>query len=175
MAIVKVNFVKRDKSQKQRAKAAIRYFQHRPGKDGKKLRRILFGLDGSMERDEAYHMIDDAEKGSLFFRFVLSPDPTSEDTGGDLDLRLIARQMMLQLEETLNKQAPWVGAVHADHAVHRHVHLLAVLPRRLATNDLANLRAAASAACEAQLRERDSSAKLPTKAWEKGGGWELMA
>ena len=37
-----------------------------------------------MERHLAYQMIDEAKKGSLFFRFIISPDPRSEDTENDL-------------------------------------------------------------------------------------------
>jgi hypothetical protein len=64
MAIVKANYVKRDKKQKQRAKATIRYMEHRPGKEGRKTQRALFGSDGVMDRHEAYTLIDDADKGS---------------------------------------------------------------------------------------------------------------
>jgi hypothetical protein len=162
MAIVKANYIKRDSMQKHRAKAAIRYLQHRPGKEGKRIRRTLFGLDGSMERVEAYDMIDEAGKGSLFFRFIISPDPKGEDKEMDLDMRRITMQTMQQLEETINKPVHWVGAVHADHVAHRHVHLVAVVPQRLGSTELELLRTAASAACGAQRQQQA----------EKGGGWE---
>jgi hypothetical protein len=175
MAIVKVNYVKRDKQQKHRAKASIRYMQHRPGTEGKRTRRILFGLDGSMERVEAYQMIDAAEKGSLFFRFIISPDPEREDKGAALDMRLLAMQTMQQLEETVHKQVNWVGAVHADHVPHRHVHLLAVVPQRLGTNELEQLRTAASAACGVQRQERAQGVSQPNDARQQGkeAGWHL--
>ena len=63
MAVVKAKFVKRGAQEKKRAKAALRYIQHRPGKDGEKIIRTLFGRDGAMERSDAYRMIDD--KGKL--------------------------------------------------------------------------------------------------------------
>src|SRR3982750_5032295 len=85
MAIVKANFVKRDKSAKGRAKASIRYIQHRRGKDGETITRTLFGSDGEMSRADAYQMIDEAGKGSLFYRFVLSPNPKGADNTHDLD------------------------------------------------------------------------------------------
>jgi hypothetical protein len=50
MAVVKANFVKLDKNEKNKAKAHIRYIQHRHGKDGEKLTRTLFGNDGAMEK-----------------------------------------------------------------------------------------------------------------------------
>src|SRR3712207_1562006 len=98
MAIFKANYVKRGTTAKDLAKASVRYIQHRRGKDGKTITRTLFNNDGSMERHEAYRMIDDATKGSFFYRFVLSPDPKREDNNQDLDMRDIARQTMLALE-----------------------------------------------------------------------------
>jgi hypothetical protein len=180
MAIVKVNYVKRDSKQKHRAKAAIRYMQHRPGKEGQRLRRTLFGLAGVMDRQDAYGLIDDAAKGSILFRFVISPDPNSEDKAADLDLQAITRHTMQQLAESLKKQVDWVGAVHAEHAAHRHVHLLAAVPQRLAPKDLELLRTAASAACLAQRQERDlgreqQQALNGTGPAQKGGGWERTA
>src|SRR5438270_13310253 len=112
MAIVKATYTK----QKDGAKASLRYIQHRPGKDGAKINRTLFGSDGAMGRYEAYRMIDEAEKGSIFFRFVMSPDARTEDTKRDLHLREVTEKTMLSLEERLNKPVAWVAAVHADHA-----------------------------------------------------------
>jgi hypothetical protein len=175
MAIVKVNYVKRDNQQKHRAKASIRYMQHRPGKDGKRLRRTLFGIDGVMERQEAYGLIDDAGKGSIFFRFVISPDPNGEDKGADLDMRDITRHTMQQLEEAIKKRVHWVGAVHAEHSEHRHVHLLASVPQRLGTKDLELLRTAATTACLAQRQELDQGREPPRSTGQarEGGGLEL--
>jgi hypothetical protein len=68
MAIVKATYTK----SRGGAKAAIRYIQHRPGKDGQKATRELYGADGGMERSQAYQMIDTAEKGTVFFRIVIS-------------------------------------------------------------------------------------------------------
>jgi len=76
MAIVKATYTKKANG----AKASIRYIEHRPGKDGAKAARALFGIDGAMGRWQAYHMIDEAEKGNIFYRFVISPDPKGEDS-----------------------------------------------------------------------------------------------
>src|SRR5205823_1108587 len=86
MAIFKANYVKRGTTAKALAKASVRYIQHRRGKDGERITRTLFGSDGMMERHEAYQMIDEATKGSFFYRFVLSPDPKREDHNHDLDM-----------------------------------------------------------------------------------------
>src|SRR5689334_18377850 len=71
VAIIKANYTKKAAS----AKASIRYIEHRPGKDGERTTRALFGSDGLIGRYQAYEMIDSAKEGSSFFRFVMSPDP----------------------------------------------------------------------------------------------------
>ena len=174
MAVVKANYVKRDKKEKARAKATIRYMQHRPGKAGKRTQRTLFGSDGVMERQEAYGLIDDAAKGSIFFRFILSPDPEREDSRADPDLRALTEHTMSIMTEKfqkLQKVVQWVAAVHADHAPHRHVHILAVVPGRLTGQDFDHLRTAATTASGAQRKELDRSGEQQ----RKEVGWQLPA
>ena len=151
MAIVKATYTKRG----QGAKASIRYIQHRAGKEGAKISRTLFGIDGLMGRYEAYRMIDTAEKGSVFFRFVISPDPQKEDSEQDLHLREITNRTMHTLEQRLHKTVSWVAVEHADHAPHRHVHVVAVVKGRLQVRDFAELRLEATNACLEQRRELD--------------------
>src|SRR5437764_7427353 len=69
VAIVKASYTKA----KSRIKASVRYIQHRPGRDGERLSRKLFGVDGGLTRDQAYDLIDQAEKGTIFFRLIISP------------------------------------------------------------------------------------------------------
>jgi len=121
MAIIKANYIKRGTGEKARAKASIRYIEHRAGKDGAKTTRALFGTDGLLGRWQAYRMVDEAEKGSLFFRFIISPDPIQEDTKKDLFLREIIEKTMQTLEDRVQKSVQWVAAVHDDHTPHRHV------------------------------------------------------
>src|SRR5438094_1737632 len=142
MAIVKATYTKSKKV----AKATIRYNQYRPGKEKTPTTRTLFGIDGAMGRWQAYRMIDEAEKGSVFFRFIISPDPKQEDTQQDLRLREVTEQTMDALEERLHNQVSWVAAVHDDHAPHRHVHVVAVVAGRLNAQDFESLRQAATAA-----------------------------
>ena len=151
MAIVKATYTKSSRG----AKASIRYIEHRPGKDNEKVTRTLFGSDGFMGRWQAYRMIDEAEKGSLFFRFVISPDPKGEDTSKDLFLREVTEKTMLRLEEHIQREVSWVAAEHDDHAPHRHVHVVAVVPGRLQVQDFQAMRQAATAAALAQRNERD--------------------
>src|SRR3954449_952404 len=101
MAIVKNNYVKRGKSQIDRVKASLRYITHRPGKDGARMYRELFGHDGVMDKNQTYRMFDEAQKGTIFFRLVISPDPKWEDTYRDLHMRGIAKKTIQQLEEKL--------------------------------------------------------------------------
>lgn len=139
MAVVTINYVKRGMGDRARAKATIRYIQHRAGKTGAKVTRTLFGIDGAMGRHDAYRMIDSAETGSVFYRFVISPDPNQEDMKHDLSLREITEKTMHTLEDHIHKQVAWVAAVHADHTSKRHVHIVAVVPGRLPPQDFRSL------------------------------------
>src|SRR6266568_927405 len=169
MAIVKATYTKEGTG----AKASIRYIEHRPGKDGEKVTRTLFGIDGLMGRWEAYRMIDEAEKGSLFFRFVISPDPKAEDTQRDLFLREITEKTMLSLEERLHREVQWVAATHDDHALHRHVHVVAVVPGRLQVHEFQALRQTATGVALAKRKERDLVGKMK-KQKEQEAQWELQ-
>jgi hypothetical protein len=175
MAIVKANYVKRDRKQHARAKATIKYMRHRPGKEGKRTQRTLFGSDGVMDRPEAYTLIDDAEKGSIFFRFIMNPDPEREDNRHDLDLRALTEQTMSTLMEKFQKRqqiVPWVAAVHADHTPQRHVHILAVVPGRLTVQDFDQMRDTATTASLEQRKELD---RAFGQQQGKEVGWQLPA
>jgi hypothetical protein len=181
MAIFKANYCKRGKTERSLAKASIRYIQHRRGKDGERISRTLFNQDGPMDRIDAYSIIDEAKKGSYFYRFILSPDPKKEDHNHDLDMREIAERTMLALEERVGVPIQWLGAVHADHAPHLHAHLLAVVPKKLSVKDFMALRQHATEACLEQrelldlLRgyERERPYPLPTVArTSKASTWK---
>jgi len=169
MAIVKASYTKSSGG----AKASIRYIAHRPGKDNEKTTRTLFGSDGLMGRYEAYRMIDEAEKGSLFFRIVISPDPQQEDTDKDLFLRDITEQTMQRLEDRFQKHLQWVAAEHNDHAPHRHVHVIAIVPGRLQVQDFQLLRTTATQAALTQRKERDLLREIQ-KQKEQEAQWALQ-
>ena len=169
MAIVKATYTKSSGG----AKASIRYIEHRKGAEGAKITRTLWGIDGAMERREAYRMIDEAEKGSIFFRFVISPDPQQEDTGKDLYLREITERTMMSLEDRFQKHLQWVGATHDDHAPHRHVHILAIVPGRLQVQDFQLLRHTATETALAQRKERDLMREIQKKK-EQEAQWALQ-
>ena len=155
MAVVTANFVKRGKVGNAKVKATIRYIQHRPGKDHTRLTRTLFGSDGPMQRLEAYQFIDEAPKGTVFFRIVVSPDPEQEDRHRDLDMRQIAQMTMQTIEARVRTPVIWAAVVHDDHTDKRHIHALAAVQGRLDKPDLACLIEATTQACLEQRRERD--------------------
>lgn len=165
MTFIKATYTKKIAA----AKASVRYIEHRPGQDGARITRALFGKDGTMTRQQAYQHIDDAAKAkrSNFYRIVISPDPKAEDAKRDLQLREITKQTMQTLEERLNISLHWVAAEHNDHAPNRHIHVVAVVPGKLLqTPDFQALRETATQACLEQRQERDHSQ-------EQGRGEEL--
>src|SRR5712692_5215843 len=171
MAIVNATFTKSSAG----AKASIRYIEHRPGKNGEKITRTLFGSDGAMGRYQANQMIDEAEKGSIFFRIVISPDPTREDTAKDLHLREVTEKTMQTLEERVHKQVQWVAAEHNDHAPHRHVHIVAIVPGRLQVSDFQALRQTATEASLQQRCEKDAALEKQKQGRERESEqWELQ-
>jgi hypothetical protein len=155
MAVVKANYVKKGDGERDRAKATIKYIQHRPGKDHERKARNLFGIDGSMGRWQAYRMVEDAPKGRYFYRFIINPDPVNEDKEKDLPLREIIEQTMQTLEERLQQQIQWVAAIHDDHTDKRHIHALAVVKGRLKREDLEALIQAATLEAQLQRGARD--------------------
>jgi hypothetical protein len=155
MAVLTANYVKKGSTERDRAKATIRYIEHRPGKDHEKMARNLFGIDGFIGRWQAYRMVDEAEKGRYFYRFVINPDPVNEDREKDLPLREIIDYTMQTLEERTKRPVQWVAAVHDDHTDKRHIHALAVVKGRLKKDDLQALIQAATEEAELQRHARD--------------------
>jgi hypothetical protein len=168
MAIVKATYTKSGNT----AKAAIRYIQHRAGREGEKVTRELFGTDGSMDRQQAYQLIDEAGKGTVFFRFVISPDPAKEDIEKDVLLQEITAQTMMKLEERLKNEVSYVAAEHDDHAPHRHVHVLALVKGRLNTKDFEAMRQTATQTALEQRQERDLQ-KEQQQQQQKGVQWAM--
>jgi DNA-directed RNA polymerase subunit RPC12/RpoP len=156
MAIVKSNYVKRGKGEKGRAKVTVRYITHRRDRDNQTVTRKLFGFDGELTKEQAYRMIDEAQKGIIFYRFVLSPDPKREDRYKDLGLSDITIHTMLALEERLGRQVQFCATEHTDHSPHRHVHVLALVGgRRLTREDFQALRHEATERALFQRRLHD--------------------
>lgn len=169
MAIVKASYTRKAGG----ARASVRYIENRPGKSGAKTQRTLFNADGKMDRREAYTMIDQADKNSYFFRLVISPDPKTEDQGRNLSLRELAERTMHSLEDRFQCPLQWVAAIHADHADHRHIHAIAILPERLQVQDFQRMRGVATEAALEQLQQLDVLRESRTQSQEQSDGLEL--
>jgi hypothetical protein len=177
MAFVGTSFVKRGTVGNAKAKDTVRYIQHRAGKDGERVMRPLFTHDSPMTRLEAYQFIDEAPKGTKFFTIIISPDPTTEDTHHDVDMRALTITTMQSVEEIMRGQGithpvVWVAAVHDDHTDNNHVHALASIQGRLDIPDLKRLIDVTTTACLEQRRERDRSRERQTRQRERGEEWE---
>src|SRR6266700_7492624 len=151
MAIVKASYTRKGSI----AKAAIRYIENRPGKDGSRIVRTLFKADGKVERREVYTMIDEADKNSYFFRLVISPDPKREDSDKNLSLREITERTIQSLEDRFQKPLQWAAAIHADHTENRHIHALVIVPTRLQVQDFQRMRSAATDVAREQRQQLD--------------------
>jgi len=136
-----------------KAKAHIRYIRNRR-ENGQKITRELFGRDGVLSKEEAYELIDSAEKGTRFFRFVISPAKW-EDREKDLDLREITMQTMGALEKQLGEHIQFVAAIHNGKL--RHVHMLAILKGRVEDAELTVARGTATQVTRAQRKELDEA------------------
>jgi rubrerythrin len=148
--------VKRGEGEKGRAKATIRYIQHRRDRNGERVNRTLFGYDGALTREQAYRMIDEARNRTIFYRIVLSPAPAKEDRLRDLNLTDLTISTMLELEERLGKQIQFVATIHDDHSPHRHVHTLVLVEgKRLTKEDFQALREKTTEQALSQRRLRD--------------------
>ena len=167
--IVKANYTRKGGA----AKAAVRYIENRPGKDGARLVRTLFNADGKLERGAAYAMIDRAAKSSYFFRLVISPDPESEDNGKTLSLQAITERTVQSLEARLRRPLQWVATIHADHAEHRHIHAIAILPQRLNVQDFQRMRSAAADAAKEQHRQLELAREQRERSQEQSEGLGL--
>jgi hypothetical protein len=149
MAIVKANYTRKGRV----AKASVRYIENRPGKDGRRLVRTLFNADGKVERAAVYEMIDQANPNIYFFRLVISPDPMSEDKDNTLSLKEITERTIQSLEDRFQHPLQWVATIHDDHAKHRHVHAIAIVPERLNVQDFQRMRSAATEAALTQVQQ----------------------
>ena len=163
MAIVKATYTKKASV----AKDYIRYIQHRKGLDGHKATRELYGHEGVMERVQGYELIDNAEKGTVFFRIIINPDPATEDTRKDLSLSEITGKTMQTLQERVGRAVPYIAATHADHTPLHHVHILALVKGRLGREDLQALRETATHAALQQRKERDLAQEQQQKGAER--------
>jgi hypothetical protein len=152
MAVVVVKYIRNRKQ----VKAHLRYITHRRGKEGEKITRTLFDKTGLTEKQASYQMIDEARRGTVFYKIMISPDPSREDTRKDLDLQLITRQTILKLEKQLGMRVQFVATVHDDHTDKRHVHGIFLISGRLTREEFKSLAFSArnAATQEARLQRK---------------------
>ncbi len=134
MAVVKVKYT----SSNNRIKAHLRYIIHRPGRDGEKLSRQLFSENyTTLDKKRAYELIDNAPKGTIFFKIMVSPDPKKEDSRRDLDLWNLTDKTMNRLKKLIGEErAKYFQFFATEHTgVIRHTHAIALVPGRLAKED----------------------------------------
>jgi hypothetical protein len=103
---------------------------------------------------------------------AISPDPAQEDTHKDIHLWDITEQTMMHVAERLQTDILYVAAEHTDHAPHRHVHVLALVPTRLTKSDLQALRTAATEAAVLQRQSRDLALAQQAREQEVEQEWE---
>jgi hypothetical protein len=155
MAVVRAHFTR----SRSKIKATLRYIIHRPGREGEKLTRELFGgNEEAKSKADAYELID-ARRGITFFHFKLNFHPTREDRQKDLNVREITRQSIAALEKRLQRPIQFLAVEHNDHTDLRHVHaiLLVKLGRgeRIGKEDWQVCREEATAQARIQRRALD--------------------
>jgi hypothetical protein len=118
MAVVKLKYIRN----KEQIKKNLHYITHRAGGEKEKMTRQIFTNNGLADKQEFDRQVVSAGRGAVFFKFMISPDPRSEDTNKDLDLPHITRRTIRKLEKAIGRRLFFVAAVHNDHTPLRHVH-----------------------------------------------------
>ena len=72
---------------------------------------------------------------------------------------------MQTLMARLKQEVQWVAAEHDDHAPNRHVHVVAVVKRKLHTRDFEAMRQRATEAALFQRKERDFEREQRPRRW----------
>jgi hypothetical protein len=159
MAIVKVKYT-RDPV---KIKEHLRYIVHRPGKDRERMSRELFDAFDTTTKVRTYELID-ATKHPLFLKFILNFDGVKEDRYKDLDLQLITRKTLDQMQRLIGRDVPFVAAIHDDHTPLRHVIAIGMVQGRIAKADFQKLKTlwlTATEEARSQRRQRDRVREHP--------------
>ena len=127
MAVVKLKYIRN----KEQIKKNLHYITHRAGGEKEKMTRQIFTNNGLADKQEFDRQVVSAGRGTVFFKFMISPDPRSEDTNKDLDLPHITRRTIRKLEKAIGRRLFFVAAVHNDHTPLRHVHGIFLVRGRL--------------------------------------------
>src|SRR5260370_42056244 len=83
---------------------------------------------------------------------------------------------MSAVENRFGQPVQWVAATHADHTPLRHVHILAILPKKLQVHDLQAIRSLATEAAVTQRHQRDKVVEIQRREEQEkeAGQWELQ-
>ena len=129
---------------------------HRPNREGERGRRELFTNNGEkLSKDQAYRLINEAGRKQKFIRLVISPDPKTEDTRRDLNMRALTASTISALQRRLKAPIRFIAAVHEDHTDIRHVHVIALVNRPLYGRDFRALITTASFEARVERRTLD--------------------
>jgi hypothetical protein len=157
MAIVKLKYTRG----REAIKAHLRYIVHRPGKERERLTRELFHHNYlSVTKKYAYDLINNAPKGTVFYKMTINFHPHKEDTHKDLDLQHITSLTVREMQLRLGRVVPFIATIHDGHANTdlRHIHAICLVQGRLTKEEFAKLRTlwqTASAEVRLQRRLRD--------------------
>jgi hypothetical protein len=111
------------------AQATLGYNAHRVDKEKQRMERILFGNGGLLTEEQAMRTIDEASKKIYFFRMILNPDPKTEDRDKNTDLWKLTKELVQWLEQTLEREIPFIAAEHDDHTDLKHIHAILLIER----------------------------------------------
>src|ERR671932_1347234 len=139
MAIVKLKYVRGRAAMR----AHLRYIIHRPGKEQGRVTRELFHHNYlSVSKQEAYDLINNAPRGTIFYKMTINFHPLREDTHKDLDLQHIASLTVREMQARIGRIVPFIATIHDGHArtMLRHIHAICLVQGRLSKEDFAKLR-----------------------------------
>ncbi len=145
------------------ARAAVRYYQHRP-LGPEEPERGFFGPDGGLAREEVNRLLDEHQAGGyLVHRLILSPADDEQPE----DLRALTRETLRRLAAEKGQALHWAAVEHR-HTAHPHVHVViagageregVVRGVRVDLPDIGRIKADARDYCREAGRERDGWAR----------------
>jgi hypothetical protein len=157
MAIVKLKYT----TGRDAIKAHLRYIVHRPGKGLERPTRELFQHNYlCVTKQYAYDLINNAPKGTVFYKMTINFHPLREDTHKDLDLQYIVSLTVREMQLRIGRMVPFIATIHNGHANTdlRHIHAICLVKGRLSKEEFVKLKTlwqVASAEVRLQRRMRD--------------------
>jgi hypothetical protein len=150
--VVKARYSRGLKAALQLAKGHVRYAVHRCNEQGERQYREVWDRDGRIGKLAAYERIDRVHEDDFVYRLTLSPHPEYQHASRQLELRAWTQHIMQRLERDLSQRVDWFAVSH-EHPDHRHVHVVAISPRRLEVGHFRAMRDAGDNHALAQQRQ----------------------